>query len=83
MLWEFFRLYPTPELAVKADPRDLASLLNPLGLHEKRAQIIIKCTGKSDPRLGFQFSVLESSMYRVIVCSAIQSSTWAWTGNTL
>ena len=45
VLWEFFRLYPTPEVAVKADPRDLASMLNPLGLHEKRAQIIIKFTG--------------------------------------
>lgn len=45
VLWEFLRLYPSPELAVQADPRDLASLLNPLGLHEKRAQIIIKFTG--------------------------------------
>ena len=47
ILWEFLHLYPLPELAVKADPRDLASLLNPLGLHEKRAQIIIKFTGQS------------------------------------
>lgn len=46
VLWEFFRLYPAPEVAVKADPRDLASMLNPLGLHEKRAQIIIKFTGE-------------------------------------
>jgi methyl-CpG-binding domain protein 4 len=44
VLWEFLRLYPSPELAVKADTRDLASLLNPLGLHEKRAQIILKFT---------------------------------------
>ena len=46
IFWEFLRLYPSPELAVQADLRDLASLLNPLGLHEKRAQIIIKFTGQ-------------------------------------
>ena len=46
VLWEFLRQYPSPELAVQADPRDLASMLNPLGLHEKRAQIIIKFTGQ-------------------------------------
>jgi methyl-CpG-binding domain protein 4 len=44
IFWEFLRLYPSPELAVQAEPRDLASLLNPLGLHQKRAQIIIKFT---------------------------------------
>ena len=46
IFWEFLRLYPSPELAVQAEPRDLASLLNPLGLHQKRAQIIIKFTGQ-------------------------------------
>ena len=46
MLWEFFKLYPTPEAAVKADCRELAQLLNPLGLHEKRAQILIRFSGR-------------------------------------
>ena len=45
VLWEFFKLYPTPEAAVKADWRELAQLLNPLGLHEKRAQILIRFSG--------------------------------------
>lgn len=45
MLWEFFKLYPTPEAAVRADWRELAQLLNPLGLHEKRAQILIRFSG--------------------------------------
>jgi len=45
VLWEFFKLYPTPEAAVRADWRELAQLLNPLGLHEKRAQILIRFSG--------------------------------------
>ncbi len=47
VLWDFFKLYPSPEMAVKADTKEIAKLLNPLGLHEKRAQIIVKFSGKT------------------------------------
>ena len=46
ILWEFFKLYPTAERAVQAEPRDLASMLNSLGLHAKRAHIILRFTGQ-------------------------------------
>ena len=46
MLWDFFKKYPTAESAREADWRELATLLNPLGLHEKRAQIIIRFSGE-------------------------------------
>ena len=46
VLWDFFKKYPTAESATQADWRELAKLLNPLGLHEKRAQIIIRFSGE-------------------------------------
>ncbi len=45
ILWEFFRLYPTPEDTIVADPSKLAELFQPLGLHHKRARGIIKFSG--------------------------------------
>lgn len=45
VLWDFFKLYPTPEAAIRGDPKEIAKLMNPLGLHEKRAQIIMKFSG--------------------------------------
>jgi methyl-CpG-binding domain protein 4 len=45
ILWDFFKKYPNAESARQADWRELASMLNPLGLHEKRAQIIIRFSG--------------------------------------
>ena len=38
----FFESYPTPLAAAGADWKDIASMLAPLGLHEKRARIITK-----------------------------------------
>ena len=45
VLWDFFKKYPNAESARQADWSELASMLNPLGLHEKRAQIIIRFSG--------------------------------------
>lgn len=42
LLWEFLDLYPTPEIARKADWREMSKLIQPLGLSEKRAKIIIR-----------------------------------------
>ena len=46
VLWDFLKKYPNAESARQADRRELATMLNPLGLHEKRAQIIIRFSGK-------------------------------------
>ena len=45
ILWEFLRQYPTPQLATKADPKELEELFQPLGLHRKRASGIIRFSG--------------------------------------
>lgn len=42
VLWEFLRMYPTPERARAGDQREMAVLLTPLGLHTKRARIIAR-----------------------------------------
>ena len=45
ILWEFLRLFPTPQQAVHADCKQLAKLFQPLGLHRKRAEGIIRFSG--------------------------------------
>lgn len=42
VLWTFLSQYPSPEHAAGADWTDIAAMLAPLGLHNKRAQIIIR-----------------------------------------
>lgn len=42
VIFEFFKLYLTPEEALKADQESLAKLLKPLGLYNRRASTIIK-----------------------------------------
>ncbi|XP_018114537.2 methyl-CpG-binding domain protein 4 isoform X1 [Xenopus laevis] len=41
-LWEFLKKYPTPEVARAADWKEIAELLQPLGLYELRAKAIIR-----------------------------------------
>ena len=62
MLWDFFKKYPNAESARQADWRELAAMLNPLGLHEKRAQIIIRFSGKCDSDFA---ATSKSYMYNV------------------
>lgn len=42
IMWEFFKKYPDPEVTRMADWKGIAEILQPLGLHEKRAKIIIR-----------------------------------------
>ncbi|XP_060074997.1 uncharacterized protein LOC132554704 [Ylistrum balloti] len=42
LLWKFFNKWPNPDATRKADAAAIAKLLTPLGLHEKRAKIIIR-----------------------------------------
>ena len=46
ILWEFLRLYPSPEETVDANAKELAQLFQPLGLHRKRAEGIIRFSSK-------------------------------------
>ncbi|KAK7072346.1 hypothetical protein SK128_016378 [Halocaridina rubra] len=42
ILWGFLEKWPTPEDACKANWEEIAELIQPLGLHEKRAKMIIR-----------------------------------------
>jgi len=42
VLWEFFDRYPTPERAADANHDDVRSLIQPLGLSDKRSKTLIK-----------------------------------------
>jgi len=42
LVWKFLERWPSPESASRADPSEIAQLMNPLGLHETRARRIIK-----------------------------------------
>ncbi|XP_022102507.1 methyl-CpG-binding domain protein 4-like [Acanthaster planci] len=42
VLWKFFESWPNPEVTRKADWKDMVGMLRPLGLHQKRAQMIVR-----------------------------------------
>ena len=42
ILWQFFEVWPSAEAASKADPSQVAKLLQPMGLHNLRAKTIIR-----------------------------------------
>uniref|UniRef100_A0A8C4T3T8 Methyl-CpG binding domain 4, DNA glycosylase n=2 Tax=Erpetoichthys calabaricus TaxID=27687 RepID=A0A8C4T3T8_ERPCA len=42
VLWQFLEHYPSPEMARRADWKEIAELLKPLGLNELRAKTIVK-----------------------------------------
>ncbi|XP_062503516.1 methyl-CpG-binding domain protein 4-like isoform X2 [Corticium candelabrum] len=42
ILWEFFKCYPSAEVTRKSNPEPIARLLQPLGLFQKRAEIIVQ-----------------------------------------
>ncbi|KAL4226094.1 Methyl-CpG-binding domain protein 4 [Mactra antiquata] len=42
LLWKFLNKWPNPDVARKGDPVAMARILQPLGLHEKRAHTIIR-----------------------------------------
>lgn len=45
ILWKFLNRWPNPDTARRGDWQAMARLLAPLGLHEKRAKIIIRFSG--------------------------------------
>lgn len=45
VLWQFFERWGSAEETRRADWRPIAELLHPLGLHEKRAKMLIRFSG--------------------------------------
>ena len=42
VLWKFFELFPDPNSVLTGNPLDIANLMQPLGLNNKRASIICR-----------------------------------------
>eukprot|EP00795_Rhopilema_esculentum_P006869 gene6869-12469_t len=42
VMWKFFELWPDPETTMYADWKEIAVLLKPLGLHERRSRSLVK-----------------------------------------
>jgi methyl-CpG-binding domain protein 4 len=42
LLWKFFKMYPTPSAAMKANPPDLESFLKPIGMSKRRSLTLIR-----------------------------------------
>ena len=51
VLWKFLEKWPNAEVTASADWRPIAELLQPLGLHNKRAQILVRFSGKGQYRI--------------------------------
>lgn len=47
LLWKFLNKWPNPDVARNGDPAAMARILQPLGLHEKRAHTIIRFSRES------------------------------------
>ncbi len=62
-LWEFFERWPTADSTRKGNPKEIAELLQPLGLYEKRAQILIRMSGNNRQTYLSNFR-----NYRSLVC---------------
>jgi len=45
ILWQFFDRWPNAEVTRAADWRQIAELMHPLGLYEKRAKMLIRFSG--------------------------------------
>ncbi len=45
VLWRFFDQYSKPEDAIQANVTDIANMFAPLGLQNKRANIIMRFSG--------------------------------------
>ena len=63
LVWKFLERWPSPESASRADPNEIAQLMNPLGLHETRARRIIKMSSMS----VFLFSICTEPA--ILICT--------------
>ena len=69
LLWKFFNKWANPDEARRADPAAVAKLLTPLGLHQKRAQIIIRFSGKKNENVSMEkeFRLLYYIIYFAVI----------------
>lgn len=51
VLWQFFQTWDTPEKTRSADWQPIADLIQPLGLHTKRAKMLIQFSGKYEQEI--------------------------------
>ena len=78
VLWQFFEKWDSPEVTRSADWKPIAELLHPLGLHEKRAKMLIRFSG-SHFTLQIKKSLYCQAKAYVIVFShtnVLQTLSW-------
>lgn len=44
-MWKFFERYPDPSSAAQANPDDIALMIQPLGLSQRRSRALVKMSG--------------------------------------
>ena len=66
---KFLERWSTPEDALKADVEDIAEILQPLGLHQRRARVILKFTGMF--QLFISWLLFGSLVGRLEICSEL------------
>ncbi|MPC17583.1 Methyl-CpG-binding domain protein 4 [Portunus trituberculatus] len=78
ILWKFLDKWPTPEETIKASWEELAAVIQPLGLHEKRAKMIIRFSGDA-VNLSLNSAVISECF---LMCLTTQGG-WAVTAYSL
>lgn len=71
-MWKFFKKYPTPKKASEANQADLQSMIQPLGLSERRSKTLIKMSNdyinkcwKANPETLYGIGKYGSDAYRI------------------
>lgn len=70
--WLFLRLYPTPQAAAMANENELADMINPLGLSQRRSKALIKMSKdyilkdwQSNPTVLYGIGKYGSDAYKI------------------
>ena len=62
VLWKFFELFPDPNAVLTGNPLDIANLMQPLGLNNKRAGIIHRLS-------SVYYCITSSIQLCIVICS--------------
>jgi methyl-CpG-binding domain protein 4 len=71
-IWKFFKRYPGPKSASKADPAEIQKMIQPLGLSERRSKALVKMSDgylkkswRDDPDVLYGIGKYGSDAYRI------------------
>jgi methyl-CpG-binding domain protein 4 len=71
-MWKFFKKYPTPKDAARADPKEIEEMIKPLGLSQRRSVTLVKMSNdyllkdwKNKPDVLYGIGKYASDAYRI------------------